>query len=226
MNRYAIYYTPPPGPFAEFGGAWLGWDPATGTVPEPVKVEGLPLPRDRITETPRKYGLHATLKAPFRLADGQNADGLQKALAAFCAAHAPATGTGLGITRIGRFLALVPEGDSAGIDALAASIVETFDRFRAPMTEAERARRRPDTLTASLRANLDRWGYPYVMDAFRFHITLTGPLPPEAAAEVETALDLRLQPILPRPFAIDALTLCGEAADGRFHAIARIPLSG
>ena len=25
-------------------------------------------------------------------------------------------------------------------------------------------------------SNLDRWGYPYVFDDFRFHMTLTGPL--------------------------------------------------
>jgi tripartite-type tricarboxylate transporter receptor subunit TctC len=31
MKRYAIYYAPEEGPFAQAAAAWLGWDPITNT---------------------------------------------------------------------------------------------------------------------------------------------------------------------------------------------------
>ena len=73
---------------------------------------------------------------------------------------------------------------------------------------------------------LQRWGYPHVMEEFRFHMTLTGSLPAAELAAVEAVLAPRLALLLPAPFAIDALTLLGEDADGRFHQISRAALTG
>ena len=220
--RYAIYVTPAPGPLADFGAGWLGWDPAAGA-PRAHPETGLPLAE--ITAVPRRYGLHATMKPPFRLAPGTNAAELETALAGFCAAHAPVRLDGLALARLGRFLALRPEGDTTALDALSAATVRAFDPFRAPLTEAELARRRARPLSPAEEANLRAWGYPYVMDAFRFHMTLTGDLPGATRAAVEAALGPRLVPLLPRPFVIDALSLMGEDAEGRFHLIRRQPLS-
>ncbi|MAU53640.1 MAG: phosphonate metabolism protein [Roseovarius sp.] len=220
--RYAIYFTPAPGPLADFGAAWLGWDPVRGA---PCPHPALDLPVAEITATPRRYGLHATMKPPFRLAPGQTGAALSEALAAFCADHAPAVLDGLGLARLGRFIALRPEGDEGALNALAAATVRAFDPFRAPLTEAELARRRARPLTRAQEANLRAWGYPYVMDAFRFHITLTGDLPTDTLAAVQAALAPRLAPILPRPFVIDALSLLGEDPQGRFHLIHRHTLT-
>ncbi len=216
--RYALYFTPPPGPLAEFGAAWLGWDPLTGTAcPHPA----LNLPLTEITATPRKYGLHATMKPPFRLAPGQTEEALAEALAAFGAGEARVTLDTLEIARLGRVLALSPVGDETALNALAAATVRAFDPFRAPPTEAEMARRRAAGLSPAHEANLRAWGYPYVMDAFRFHITLTGDLPSATLDAVADALAPTLAPLLPRPFVIDALSLMGEDGDGRFHLIHR-----
>jgi putative phosphonate metabolism protein len=226
FKRYAVYYTPAPGLLADFGAGWLGWDAANGDIPPAPDVPDLPLPRDEITETPRKYGLHATIKPPFRLADGQSPEALASALARFCTQAGPVALDGLEIAQLGRFLALVPQGDTARLGGLAAVAVDSLDAFRAPPTEAELARRRAGGLSAAQDALLERWGYPYVMQEFRFHITLTGKLPKSQAAQVRDALAPHLAPLLPRPFVIDALSLVGEDTDGLFHLIHRYTLSG
>lgn len=224
--RYAVYVTPPPGPLASFGAAWLGWDPITGRdIPHPV-IPGLPAPIADLTETPRKYGLHATMKPPFALAPGQTEAALRAAFARFCAATAPVTLDGLATAPLGRFLALVPEGDAAAISALAAATLRTFEPFRAPLTEAQLARRRKGGLTPDQEARLAKWGYPHVMAGFRFHITLTGKRPKPELPTLCATLATHLAPILPRPFKVDALSLMAEDAEGRFHLLHRLPLAG
>ncbi|TMV43101.1 DUF1045 domain-containing protein, partial [Thioclava sp. BHET1] len=133
---------------------------------------------------------------------------------------------GLALHRIGGFLALTPRGDTSPLARLAAEVVERLDRFRAPAPEAELARRRGKGLSPRQEALLMRWGYPYVMEEFRFHLTLTGSLPPEMAMATEAALAPLLAPILPEPFEIRELCLFGEAEDGRFHEVHRSALSG
>jgi putative phosphonate metabolism protein len=226
FRRYALYWTPEPGPLAAFGAAWLGWDAETGqAVPHPP-VAGLPGPLAALTEAPRRYGLHATIKPPFRLAAGTAAADLDAAAAALCARLAPVEVAGLVLTALGPWLALTPEGDATALGALAAAVVAGLDAFRAPPDAAEIARRNPPALSDRQRALLDRWGYPYVMEEFAFHITLAGPLPPEAQAPLAAAARPCFAPLLPRPFRIDRLALCGEGADGRFRLLRRYPLTG
>lgn len=224
--RYALYWVPEPGPLADFGAAWLGWDAARGAEAPHPEVPGLPASVAAITAEPRKYGLHATIKAPFRLAEGRTAAALHAAAADLCARLAPAEAEGLRIGAIGPWLALLPEGDPARLNAVAAAVVEGLDAFRAAPTAAETARRRPETLTPRQRALLDRWGYPYVMEEFFFHVTLSGPLGDADRTAVQAALDARIGPMLPRPFRLDRLALCGEGADGRFRVLHRYTLSG
>ncbi|AKO97419.1 putative phosphonate metabolism protein [Marinovum algicola DG 898] len=227
FDRYAIYYTPPEGALAEALADWLGWDATRGADRQPPVLAGLPRPAAALTDRPRKYGAHGTLKPPFHLAPGCVADELTGALYAFAAGRAPVWLDGLEVTRIGRFLALVPRGDTRALADLAAATVQQFDRFRAPPTAEALARRRKARLSPRQEANLIRWGYPHVMEDFRFHITLTGPLRPEEFAPVTDALTRHLAPLLPAPFAIEALSLLGaDAATGRFHLIRRAPLTG
>jgi putative phosphonate metabolism protein len=222
-RRFAVYYTPPPGALAEFGAGWLGWDVAAGCrVPRGLDVEGA----EEITATPRRYGFHATLKPPFRLADGRTVAELEAALAALAGATQPVRGARLHLERLGPFLALVPASDHAPFSALGDALVRGLDAFRLPPSEAEVARRRAAGLTQAQDAHLMRWGYPYVLDEFYFHMTLSGRLDPATAARVETALAPVLARVVPDPFAIHDVTLAGEDEDGYFHEIHRYTLSG
>lgn len=226
FKRFAIYATPGPGPLADFGAAWLGWDCAAGCAVDQPHVPGLPLPLTEITETPRKYGLHATMKPPFRLIEGQNEAALHAAFDGFCRTTAPVALDALTLARLGRFLALVPLGDQTASNALAARTVKAFEPFRARLTEADLTRRRAAGLSPEHDVLLVKWGYPYVMEAFRFHITLTGKLPRAQAIETETILAPLIEPLLPRPFPISSLALMGEDDLGRFHLINQRALSG
>ncbi|WP_170426828.1 DUF1045 domain-containing protein [Ruegeria arenilitoris] len=225
FTRYAIYFAPPAkAEWTKFATQWLGWDMEAGAEVAHPDIEGVHVAA--VTQVPRKYGLHATMKPPFRLNDGQSLADLRLACERLAATQPTVTLDGLDIARLGRFLALRPRGDTAGLNALAAACVRELDSFRAPAPAAELERRRAAGLTPEQDANLTRWGYPYVLDTFRFHITLSGKLDKPTLATVEAALDARLVPLLPSPFAINDLALMGEAGDGRFHLIQRYALSG
>jgi hypothetical protein len=222
FKRYAIYFTPPPGDFSQLATTWLGWDLAQGsTVPHP-DIAGVNVAA--ITERPRKYGLHATIKAPFTLAYSTTEQELTDALAAFCAGHPTVTLGGLALTQIGRFLALTPAGDTSDLNGLASAAIQSLDRFRAPLGDAEFDRKNRPNMSDRQRQLLRQWGYPHVEEFFRFHITLTGPIPDAEIIQVRQAIEAYLMPAIPAPFDIDSLTLCGEDMDGRFHQIARFGL--
>lgn len=220
-RRHAVYYAPPAGsPLAAFGAAWLGWDPESGKVMAGAAVSGLPLSREALVEAPARYGLHATLKAPFRLADGASEEGLERALASLAAQLAPFDLT-LAPAWVGGFLALVPRVSSPALAALEAACVTELDGLRASLAPAEIARRQATRLTAAEEENLARWGYPYVLDRFRFHVTLTGIVRPEEQVAISAALAPHLAPLVAEPAPVAELCHFGEGADGRFFVISR-----
>lgn len=216
MKRYAIYYAPPMGAFAQAAAEWLGWDVARGVAvdqPDP-SLAG-------ITADPRKYGFHATIKAPFRLADGVGFDDLKTAFTALAADMSPVTLTGLHMVQLEGFLALIPLSPSAALQDMAARIVRDLDRFRAPLNGSELARRRPETLTPRQRDLLESYGYPYVMEQFQFHMTLTGRTDDP---KLQAAASAHFHGLIPAPLHIDDLCLMGEDDLGRFHLLHRAAL--
>ena len=223
--RYAVYYSPEPTEaWADLCTRWLGWDIATGERVDHPTVAGIADPISALTAVPRRYGFHATIKPPFRLLPGKKPEALERAVRDLASDLSPVTLQGLTVTRLGRFLALTPQGDTSDLDALAAKVVRHIDGFRAPPTEQEMEKRRAAKLTPSQSDNLNRWGYPYVMADFRFHMTLTGRLPKDDLGMVHDAVSNWLGPTLPKPFTIGHLSLVGEDADGFFHLLERYPL--
>lgn len=175
MPRYAIYFVPPAETeFFRFGSAVLGYDCYTGGgIKRPAILDAEPEFWDRLTAEPRRYGFHATLKAPFDLAPSCREAQLVSALHSFAGlGHAIAALTPA-VQMLSGFAAIVPAATSPAIDELATKCTTIFDAFRAPMAAQERARRVASGLNQSQIANLDRWGYPYLFADFRFHMTLT-----------------------------------------------------
>jgi putative phosphonate metabolism protein len=175
LGRYGVYYAPPRwSDFERFGTAWLGRDAETG---EPVTQPDLPgLGRDvlrELTVEPRRYGFHGTLMAPFEPAEGVGEAAVRERLDRLAATLAPLDMEPLAVRAIGSFLALVPAYQD-GPAELAEAVLRAMHPLRAPVTEADRARRRANGLTPAQDRLLEQWGYPYVLGEFRFHITLTG----------------------------------------------------
>jgi putative phosphonate metabolism protein len=225
--RYAIYFTPPPGSaLARFGSSVVGYDCDTGQDISHSAVPGIAA-AEVVSATcePRRYGFHATLAAPFRLDAERTEVELATALETFVQAHAPVRLGNLAMGLIGDFIVL--KTSLPDCVAFAADCVLAFDAFRAPLTAVDRARRVPARPTPRQAEYLDRWGYPYVFDEFRFHMTLTGPLPAEQRGPWRAALEQLFAAQVAGPASIDAVSLVRQDDGGaRFRVILRAPLRG
>ncbi|QLF68299.1 DUF1045 domain-containing protein [Peteryoungia desertarenae] len=214
--RYSICFTPPSGdPLSLAAASWLGRNVYSGLAAEHPGLRGLSVHEIAFhTALPRRVGFHATLKAPFRLSEGSSEQALLRELMHFAGTMEPVVLSGLSIGRIGDVYGLVLDRPCPSVDYLAASVVQAFDAYRAPLSEAEIERRNPDRLSAPQFSNLHRWGHPYVMDEFRFHMTLTGPLLARDFPRIEDALRSHFSPVLAEPVVINNLALFVEQGAG------------
>ena len=220
--RFAIYFAPlPETALHRLASRWLGRDAASGEAVSQPDVPGL----HALTAEPRRYGFHATLKPPFALREGVEPESLMRAAAALAAGISPFE-VRLRLDQLDGFLALVPDASSPQLDVLAERCVRELDGFRAPPSEAELARRRNTPLSARQDANLERWGYPYVFDEFRFHMTLTERLGAADATRVGAAAEAHFADELSAPVSIDGITLFQEPAPGApFVALRHFPFT-
>jgi hypothetical protein len=227
MARYAIYFAPDPDEqLARFGAGVLGYDAFSGKDLPQLTPPGLSDGHWRyLTAEPRRYGFHATLKAPFRLAEGQTEQQLLDALAKFAPGY-EAFCFDLQLAEIGGFIALTPVSTPGALVSLERDIVVAFDIFRAPLTGAEIVRRLDTRLTVRQRASLDLYGYPYVHDDFRFHMTLTGRLFEEERADTLGGLGVMLEQHSPKPRALvrSLSVFRQDEPESRFKVIARAAL--
>jgi len=228
--RYAVYFAPDESSaWWRFGARWLGRDAATGEAREQPAIEGIDRESFRaLTAEPRRYGFHATLKAPFALRSRAARVELAAAVERFCAARLPFQMPPLEVARVDDFLAFVPAAHETRINELAADCVRELDAFRAPATPAELARRRGKALSTRQDRYLEEWGYPYVLADFRFHLTLTGSLDgvsPHHSAAVLAAARENATALAGEPLWFDAVCLFEQAdAAGPFRLAARFPL--
>lgn len=226
--RYAIYFTPPEGnPLAVLAAHWLGRDHFRNQDIQQPQVEGLaPAELTVLTAEPRRYGFHATLKAPFELSEDMSEAALHADFDAFAANIAPLQIPAITLGQLGAFFALVPADWNAELQQFADICVRHFEPFRAPIDEKDIARRKPESLSASQRHHLMTWGYPYVFEDFRFHMTLTGQVPAERQAAMRDVLADIFAEVIDQPLDISHLALFKEPARGAPFVLDRIqPLS-
>ncbi|HTU56295.1 MAG TPA: DUF1045 domain-containing protein [Acetobacteraceae bacterium] len=216
--RVALYWAPPADdPLWALGSAWLGRDAETGLAVAQPDMPGLAA----LTGSPRRYGFHATLKAPIALAGTfeeflADARALARKLSA-------ATLPPLAVRKLGDFAALCPTGDIPDLASLAAALVTGLDHHRLPEppeTQARRAR----GLTPAQAAHLARWGYPYVLEEWRFHMTLSdnGAATPSLLAEAARYF----APVLEKERPVREFFVFVEPAPGApFHLAERVALA-
>ncbi|MGI3899598.1 MAG: DUF1045 domain-containing protein [Janthinobacterium lividum] len=207
--RAAVYATPAPdSALNRLASDWLGRDAFSDRPTRPADSS-----RDPFVAEAARYGFHATLRAPFCPKDEVDLGTLVDRLGALCAGSAAPVIGQLTLGRLGDFFALVPAAPEPALHDLEGDVLAAFEPYRAPLTANEMARRRPERLSLRQRELLERWGYPFVREEFRFHMTLTGPVP-GPGDEWRTELETRFAPLLGRPLAIDGLGLFVEAAPG------------
>jgi putative phosphonate metabolism protein len=219
--RHAIYYTPDPaGSLRQLGSSWLGRDSHTNVL--------IQQPDSRLlgfTLNAARYGFHGTLKPPFYMKERVSIEVFETALKTLANQHESFSAGPIELRMIDGFLALVLAKESLALSQLASDCVQQLDNYRSPPSEAELLKRKSAGLTPAQDALLQRWGYPYVFEEFRFHITLTSKLDAPDAEWIYALAQLHFATVLNRPLQIDALTLMIEPADGEdFIVRDRVPL--
>jgi 2'-5' RNA ligase len=228
--RYALYLAPPPeSALWRFGSEVIGRDAATGAEFSSFALDGFDAEAWRgMTVEPRRYGFHATIKAPFRLNETASEAALSEAAAELAAAQQAFDAGALRVSALPvgaakAFVALTPAAPCAELSRLEGLVVRKLDRFRAPLTPAERARRNPDQLSARQREMLDSWGYPYALDEFRPHFTLSDALANSQPVADALAREFAARVASPR-LRVDALALFAQSrSGGDFTILRRFP---
>lgn len=207
---------------------WLGRH--VDALPDPPRADVAQLAPDllvELTAEPRVYGFHATLKPPFRLADDVEPDDLERRVAALAAATPVIEVSALSVELLAGFAAFRPTDESEQLDDLAAACVTELDPCRRPADELEVARRRRGRLSQRQDELLVAWGYPYVLDEFRCHMTLTRRLASHEAHDVLAAARAWFEPVDGEPFVLDELCVVEQVAPGEpFVVRSRHALAG
>lgn len=230
-TRYGLYLAPHAhSALWRFGSGVLGYDAQTGQAVEQIVPRGVdPADFRALTEQPRRYGFHATLKAPFRLAPGRSREDLVAALERFCADRAAFALPRLAVRALGAnaagdaFVALVEPEPTPELQALERETVLAFEPLRAPLTPEEIARRAPERLSPRQRDHLMRYGYPLVLDEFRFHMTLTGRVPAAQRDAIVAGLAEAYAAAVPEPgLLVDQIAIVEQTGDAPFRVTQRV----
>lgn len=227
--RYAFYISPEKNhPLTLAAANWLGRNPFTDEAKPLVAAGDFDAAElAALTSDPRRYGFHGTLKAPFPLAEEKSEGQLLAAFDTFVAECAPFEIPNMVLGQIGPFFALVSGGDCPALQAFADATVRRFEPFRAPLSDGDLSRRKPDALSDVHRSNLLTWGYPYVFESFRFHMTLTGPVPEIRQTSMKALLEQVFADFIGKPLAVSSLALFTERARGAdFSVHSLLPLVG
>jgi hypothetical protein len=226
--RVAIYAAPDPqSDWWLRGSEWLGRCAAQRSERKQPAIDDLSADQlTQLTAEPRRYGWHATLKAPFRLAPGEDMASLREGLAKIARDHQAFVLDRLEVARLDGFLALRPRHAPTALDALANDCVRRLQPLAAALDETELARRRRKPLTPEEDALMLAWGYPWVLHRFKFHFSLTGPihgLAEEKVTQLQHAAAERFE-TLP-PLIVDRLSLFVEPCPGAdFECVEQLAL--
>ena len=228
--RYAVYFAPNvEQQWWAQASEWLGRCAVTHQrSPQPL-VSGLSAQRvAELTEHPRRYGFHATMKAPFVLASQYQPSDLVDRVNAICQHVKPFVMPRLQVALLDTFLALIPEREVTQITQLEEQCVTGLNDYAEPLSQEELSRRRNADLSPHEDALLLRWGYPFVLDRFRFHCSLTGSLAKASPEEIAALTHVANQHFSQLPNCVfDSLAIFAEPTKGAdFVLLQQCPLMG
>lgn len=173
-KRYAVYFAPKENSqLSEFGESILA---RSANAPRKSDASSSFADQRRwkaLTNKPAHYGFHATLKAPFELRDDLTSDQLLLAVETFANTQEALPLETLAPRYLSHFMALTLSEQQKELQEFAFSCVKEFEIFRKPLSEADIKRRQLRSLTPRQDALLHTYGYPYIDDEFRFHMTLS-----------------------------------------------------
>ncbi len=222
--RYAICYAPEQGSTLEaFDRSWFG---RLNSKPTASLVPGLTFKRlEFLTTGPRNYGLHGTLKPSFELNPHTTEAALLAVAKIFAGRLGPITLPALELGEIGVIVSFVLTSSSAALEDLQSACVRAFDGYRQPLTNSQEESYKRNRLTVHQDKMLDHWGYPYVMEEFDFHISLTDPVPDEKErAAIMKALPKLAGAVLGKPLVMSEIAVFRQESEKEPMAIiARIP---
>jgi ribose 1,5-bisphosphokinase len=228
--RFAIYFSPPAhAEFAKLADGWLGRAPAPPALTDTLRSANILADSlHALTQHPRRYGFHATLKPPFQLKAATNVEQLLACVEQFAKTQASFLLPPLNVALLKDFLALVPSETSHSINAIASRCVTEFEVYRQPLTPRQIAQRRQQNLSPRQDALLLQWGYPHVLDCYEFHLTLTDSLASLNASfssRIRTAAEQLFSDRLTSQVTFDAISVFEEPQPGAdFRLIMRAPL--
>tara|TARA_A100000164_G_scaffold283879_1_gene256514 strand:+ start:1076 stop:1783 length:708 start_codon:yes stop_codon:yes gene_type:complete len=223
-KRYAIYYVPTENPELDlFGKCWLGWDPYKGV--ETTKSDLSKLPSFKkfssLVLTPKQYGFHGTIKAPFRLKNEYTYNDLENKVREISKQIQSFHLDKLVIKKLGNFIALTPS-KNLKVNDVSNKFVEGLDFLRDDLSEDEIKKRNPHKLSFNQKKKLFKWGYPYVFNEFKFHLTLTGKLRIEEIDNVYKYLQTILKSVNLRKIHFKSICIFGQKTDEKFYFIKKI----
>ncbi|HEV7834643.1 MAG TPA: DUF1045 domain-containing protein [Caballeronia sp.] len=216
-SRIALYYAPAASSaWWHAGCEWLGRDAETGRstgTPDEPAIAALAQTVATLTGSPRRYGWHGTLVAPFHTAEGVTPQQVLSEAREW-ASRITRFDAPLSAVEMGRFVALraTRADDDESIRRVAASALHALNSLRARPSAQDAERRLASGLTERQQTLLHEWGYPYVLDEFRFHMTLSDSLD---SASVRAAIVSLWQA---RAEALGALPFHGAALFVQPHA--------
>jgi len=222
--RVAVYYAPDgDDPLWRAGCRWLGRDPETG---ERFDLPAAVTQPDLISD-PAGYGFHGTLKPPMRLAEGMTYEAFVTAVEKLAQGLKPFAMPRLTVQNLDGFLAVREAEPSPELHAIADVAVASLDHCRALPSEAELVKRRKAGLSVTEEAMLTRWGYPYVFQLWRFHLTLSRRLEASEMARLLPKAEAWFAEAMERPRIFNSLAIYTQSESGAPFALStRVPLGG
>jgi hypothetical protein len=218
VTRFAVYWAPERDDLLWTAGCeWLGRDPERRVVADTLRPG---------TDEPRRYGFHATLKAPMHLTDAADEPALFGTVGQLAARTARFAMPVLEVATLRGFVALRPTQPLASdhpLRRLADACVTELDGLRREPTTAESQRRtQAQTLGSHEAALLQRWGYPHVFDQWQFHMTLSDNMPDlQARQRLHIEAQRHFAPALIGPVVCESISVFVEPAPGASFVLAR-----